>query len=139
MATIRFTNHNVSLVLKDKLLLRTFLAGIFSQEGRSFEAISYIFCSDEYLLQMNIEYLKHNTYTDILTFTLSETSLPIISDIYISVERVSENASKLSIPFETELRRVMIHGVLHLCGYEDHTPELKKAMRDREDYYLAQY
>ena len=139
MATIRFTNHNVSLVLKDKLLLRTFLAGIFSQEGRSFEAISYIFCSDEYLLQMNIEYLKHNTYTDILTFTLSETSLPIISDIYISVERVSENASKLSIPFETELRRVMIHGVLHLCGYEDHTPELKKAMRDREDYYLAQH
>ena len=139
MATIRFTNHNVSLVLKDKLLLRTFLASIFSQEGRSFEAISYIFCSDEYLLQMNIEYLKHNTYTDILTFTLSETSLPIISDIYISVERVSENASKLSIPFETELRRVMIHGVLHLCGYEDHTPELRKAMRDREDYYLAQY
>lgn len=88
---------------------------------------------------MNIEYLKHDTYTDILTFTLSEKSLPVISDIYISVERVSENASKLAIPFYIELRRVMIHGILHLCGYEDHTPELKKAMRDREDYYLAQY
>lgn len=136
MGNITFANHNITLALKDKLLLKTFLSSIFSREKEDFKSVSYIFCTDEFLIGLNRTYLNHDTYTDILTFTLSETSLPIVSEIYISAERVKENASGLNIPFETELLRVMIHGILHLCGYSDHTPKLKKEMRSKEDEYL---
>ena len=137
MGTISFNNNQVSLILKDKLYLKTFLPTIFVEEGFEFQSISYVFCSDEYLLQLNQKYLNHDTYTDILTFTLSETSLPIISEIYISIERVKENAQSLGINFLDELHRVMIHGILHLCGRSDHTVALKSEMRKREDHYLG--
>ena len=136
MGTISFTNHQISLLLKDKLLLKTFLPTIFIEEGWEFKSLSYIFCSDQYLLQLNQKYLKHNTYTDILTFTLSGTSLPIVSEIYISIDRVRENAQELNLSFTDELHRVMIHGILHLCGYSDHTPQLKEKIHKKEDYYL---
>lgn len=139
MGTIIFNNHNISTVLKDKLLLKTFLASIFAQEKTNFESVSYIFCTDEFLLKLNQQYLQHDTLTDILTFTLSGTSLPIVSEIYISVERVKENAENLKVSYEEELHRVMIHGILHLCGYEDHTPEEKKKMRAKEDFYLSRF
>lgn len=138
MSTITFNNHNTSFVLKEKLLLKTFLTSVFIQEGVAFKSVSYIFCTDEFLLKLNQQYLYHDTLTDILTFTLSGTSLPIVSEIYISIERVKENAENLKVSFIKELYRVMIHGILHLCGYKDHLKEEKKAMRAKEDFYLNQ-
>ena len=137
MRTISFNNNQVSFILRNKLLLKSFLPTIFVEEGYEFQSISYVFCSDEYLLQLNQKYLNHDTYTDILTFTLSGTSLPIISEIYISIERVKENALELGLNFSDELHRVMIHGILHLCGYSDHTPDLKSEIHKKEDHYLS--
>ncbi|MGN6533492.1 MAG: rRNA maturation RNase YbeY [Ginsengibacter sp.] len=136
MGTITFTHHDVPSPLKDKLFAKTFLATVFTKENIDFKAVSYIFCSDEYLLKLNKEYLNHDTLTDILTFTLSGVSLPIVSEIYISIERVRENAQIHGVDFLNELYRVMIHGILHLCGYNDRTPEEKKVMKNKEDYYL---
>ena len=137
LGSISFNNHGISTSLKDKLLLKTLLASIFAEEGFDFKSVSYVFCTDEYLLKLNQQYLKHDTLTDILTFTLSGTSLPIVSEIYISIERVKENAQNLNVNYENELHRVMIHGILHLCGYEDHSPKEKSEMRAKEDYYLS--
>lgn len=137
LGTISFNNHGISDVLKDKLLLKTFLSSIFAEECFDFKSVSYVFCTDEFLLKLNQEYLKHDTLTDILTFTLSGTSLPIVSEIYISVERVKENAQNLNVKYEVELHRVMIHGILHLCGYSDHSLKEKAEMRSKEDYYLS--
>ena len=109
---------------------------IFTKEGKKFKSLSYIFCTDQFLLKLNQQYLNHDTFTDILTFTLSNSPLPIVAEIYISVDRVKENARDLKIDFLTELKRVMIHGILHLCGYEDHTKAEKKLMREKEDHYL---
>lgn len=137
MGTISFNNQGISSNLKDKLLLRTFLSSIFAEEGIEFKSVAYIFCTDNYLLKLNQEYLKHNTFTDILTFTLSGTSLPIVSEIFISVERVTENAAQLNKTYENELHRVMVHGILHLCGYNDQTKTEKAMMRSKEDHYLS--
>lgn len=137
MGAISFNDHGISSNLRDKLLLRTFLSSIFAKEGVEFKSVSYIFCTDDYLLKLNQAYLKHDTFTDILTFTLSGTSLPIVSEIYISVDRVKENAKKLSESYENELHRVMIHGILHLCGYNDHSKTEKTVMREKEDYYIS--
>ncbi len=139
MGTISFNNHSTSVSLKDKLLLKTILSSIFAEEGYDFKSVSYIFCTDEYLLKLNQQYLKHDTFTDILTFTLSGVSLPIVSEIYISLERVKENAQHLKVKYEDELHRVMIHGILHLCGYEDSTPKENSKIRAKEDYYLAKF
>lgn len=139
MGTISFNNHGILSNLKDKLLLKTFLASIFAEEKTEFKSVSYIFCTDEYLLKLNQHYLNHDTLTDILTFTLSGSSLPIVSEIYISIERVKENARELNVNYDTELRRVMIHGILHLCGYEDLSDDEKIEMRLKEDYYLSKY
>ena len=137
MSTISFNNHDVTLILKHKPLLRAFLSSIFQSEKKEFKSISYIFCTDKFLLTLNQQYLKHNTLTDIITFTLSDPFLPIVSEIYISTERVIENAASLEVAFENELYRVMIHGILHLCGYSDHTKELKIQIHAKEDYYLS--
>lgn len=139
MGTISFNNHGILSNLKDKLLLKTFLASIFVEEKTEFKSVFYIFCTDEYLLKLNQQYLNHDTLTDILTFTLSGSSLPIVSEIYISIERVKENARELNVNYDTELRRVMIHGILHLCGYEDLSDDEKIEMRLKEDYYLSKY
>lgn len=137
MGKINFTNHSVKAFRFDKLLIKSFLPLIFLEENVEFTEVTYIFCSDEYLLGLNKEFLNHDTLTDILTFTMSEESLPIVSEIYISIDRIKDNSKELKVEFEEELRRVMIHGILHLCGYSDHTPELKKEMTGKEDYYLA--
>ena len=136
MGTISFNKQNIDPHLKDKLLLKTFLTSIFTKEKVDFKSVKYVFCTDEYLLRLNQEYLKHNTLTDILTFTYSDTFSPIISEIYISIERVRENAGFLKIVYQDELHRVMIHGILHLCGYNDGTPKQKADMRAKEDFYL---
>lgn len=136
MGTISFNRQNIGPHLKDRLLLKTFLATIFVEEKVDFKSVNYIFCTDEYLLRLNQEYLNHNTLTDILTFTYSDPFLPIISEIYISVDRVRENADFLKVVYQNELHRVMIHGILHLCGYNDGTPKQKAGMRAKEDFYL---
>jgi probable rRNA maturation factor len=136
LGTINFSHHNVPAPLKDKLFAKTFLSTVFAEENTAFKSVSYVFCNDEYLLTLNKQYLNHDTLTDILTFTLSGVSLPIVSEIYISVERVKENAIVHEVDFFNELYRVMIHGILHLCGYNDGTSEEKAEMRRKEDFYL---
>jgi len=98
--------------------------------------LSYVFCSDDYLLEINNKHLKHNTLTDIITFDYS-LGKQINSEIYISIDRVIENADSFDTTFANELHRVIIHGVLHLCGYKDNTKEAKAIMRNKEDYYLS--
>jgi rRNA maturation RNase YbeY len=97
-----------------------------------------MFCSDGYLLEINLKYLKHNTYTDIITFNLSD-SLTIEGEVYVSIDRVEENALRFKNSFETELLRVVIHGALHLCGYKDKTKTEKSMMRQKEDEYIRLY
>lgn len=107
------------------------------KEKHKLSGLNFIFCSDEQLLKINQDYLNHNTYTDIVTFDNSEDKSQIEGDIFISVDRVVDNAQKLNIPFQDELNRVMIHGVLHLLGYSDKSFAKKKEMRKKEDVYLS--
>lgn len=103
------------------------------------KSLTYIFCSDEYLLEINRSHLKHNYYTDIITFDLSETPEAITGEIYISTDRVRDNAETLCVTLKEELHRVIFHGALHLCGYKDKTPKDAKAMRAAEDRSLHAY
>lgn len=105
------------------------------KEGKTIGALNYIFCNDEYLIKINLEFLKHDTYTDIISFDYSVGN-ELIGDIYISTERVAENAIEYKNGFKNELSRVLIHGLLHLCGYEDKTEEQALLMRCKEDFYL---
>ena len=136
MGTISFNNYGIDPHIKQRLFLKTFFASIFAEEKIDFKSVNYIFCKDQYLLALNEKYLKHNTLTDILTFFYSDPLFPIVSDIYISVERVKYNAQALRVRYENELHRVMIHGILHLCGYQDNTKKEKALMRSKEDFYL---
>ncbi|MBJ2174130.1 rRNA maturation RNase YbeY [Aureibaculum sp. A20] len=112
------------------------LSGAIKDENYKEDAINYIFCDDIYLLELNVKHLEHNTLTDIITFDYNLGKL-ISSDIFISVDRVLENSVKYAVNFDDELNRVMIHGILHLCGYKDKTKEEKLLMREKEDYYLS--
>jgi len=109
---------------------------LISNESYRLDTINYIFCSDEDLLKRNIEFLNHDTFTDIISFDYTIGKL-IAGDIFISVDRVAENAKEFNVPFLEELHRVMAHGVLHYCGYKDKTTEDKLEMRRKEDYYLS--
>lgn len=136
---IQFHQEGVSLRLHDRRKLRRFLVHLSGKEGAQVGALNFIFCSDAYLLEINRSHLHHDTYTDIITFPYSEPGQPIESDIYISVERVRENAAQFKVSFSSELHRVMFHGLLHLCGYKDKTPAQITKMREREDFWLAAY
>lgn len=125
--------------LKDRNRLKDFIIKLFKKEGFKVGVINYIFCTDEYLLEINKNYLNHDTYTDIVTFPLSKKSEPISSDIFISVERVKENAKTFKTTFMKELHRVIFHGALHLCGYKDKNKEQSQQMRDMEELYLKWY
>lgn len=107
---------------------------VIALEKKRLSGISYIFCSDDYLHKLNVQYLDHDTLTDILTFPYNRS--PIEGDIFISIDRVKDNAQDLNIAFENELHRVIIHGVLHLCGYLDETDEEEEMMRKKEDEVL---
>ena len=101
------------------------------------EELNIILCSDEYLYKMNVQYLQHKTYTDIITFDQGTTQKVINGELYISLDRVRDNAKTLNISLKDELHRVMVHGLLHLCGYGDKNPAAKKKMTSKEDYYLG--
>jgi probable rRNA maturation factor len=118
---------------------KSFIINLIKKEGGSVDQINYIFCSDAFLLQINQRYLKHDTYTDILTFPFSAPSEPILADIYISIDRVRENAKSYHTAFKKELHRVIFHGALHLCGYKDKTSEQARQMRAREEFYLKSF
>jgi len=99
--------------------------------------LNFIFCTDAYLHKINVDYLDHDTLTDVITFPYAADGEPIEGDIYISIERIKENAAKFEVTFLKELKRVMIHGVLHLCGYGDKSEKEQKIMREKENFYLA--
>lgn len=113
----------------------SWLRQVITAEGKSLQSIRIRFCSDDHLLQLNRQYLDHDYYTDILTFPMSYD--PIDTDIIISVERVIDHAEKYNVTTAHELSRVMVHGVLHMCGYQDHTEEEQRVMRSKEQDYLA--
>jgi probable rRNA maturation factor len=132
---ISFFNEEIELPLFDQAKTIDIYARIASDHEESIDYINVIFCSDEYLLNVNQEYLQHDYYTDIITFDYSEEELA--SDMYISVDRVAENASELQLDFSQELYRILIHGMLHLVGYEDKDEDSKIIMTSKEDHYLA--
>lgn len=132
---IRFTNEDIKFSLKNKAILKNWLKTLAFEYQFKIGDLNYIFCSDEYLLNINQEYLNHDTLTDIVTFDLSETKGIIEGDIFISIERVKDNSEKFSTQ-STEIYRVMAHGLLHLLGYKDKSTEEKEAMRKLEDLAL---
>jgi len=120
---------------QEQSLVRDWISAVLENEKQiTTGEISIIFCSDQYLLEMNQEYLGHHYFTDIITFPYSET--PLTADLFISVDRVRDNADQMDVDFTEELRRVMIHGVLHLCDFADDTEESQREMRQAEDKYL---
>ncbi|OIQ37432.1 MAG: rRNA maturation RNase YbeY [Bacteroidetes bacterium MedPE-SWsnd-G1] len=129
-------NSEINFELFDADLVSDWLSIVIEEEGFREGDINFIFCSDEYLLQKNIEFLNHNTLTDIISFDYTMGKL-ISGDIFISVERVKENSTYFNVSFNNELCRVMVHGILHYCGYKDKSEEEKSVMRERENFYLA--
>ena len=119
--------------------LKSFIQKLIRKEGKKLSGLNYVFCSDKELLRINQDFLQHDYYTDIITFGYSGPDEPIQGEIYISVDRVRENAHQLGVSFKKELHRVIFHGVLHLCGYLDNKPAFKQKMRELEDFYLSQY
>ena len=117
--------------------LKQFIRKMCRKEGKELDAVNFIFCSDEYLLAINQQYLRHKTLTDIITFDNSEGNGAIEGDIFINIERIRANAEELKASFDEELHRVLIHGVLHLLGYSDKTVRNKGRMRKKEDAYLS--
>jgi rRNA maturation RNase YbeY len=122
--------------LEDQDPLRSWISFVLDQENKELGEINYIFCDDDYLHDINVKILKHNTLTDIISFDYTLGNV-VSGDIYISYDRVMDNATSLGVSMTDELHRVMVHGVLHYCGYKDKSDEDKKAMRSKEDYYLS--
>ena len=159
MARVKFNYADRKLSLSDKSNLKSFIIFIFEEEKTKLDELNYIFCSDEYLLQINNTHKKilnliiyrfiacknnnyetyHDYYTDIITFSLEEEGNPIIGEIYISLDRIKENALTQKTNLLNETLRVIFHGSLHLCGYLDKKPKDIKLMREKEDYYINQY
>jgi rRNA maturation RNase YbeY len=136
---VYFFFNKVKVSLKNRSGLKKRIEGIFKEEGKNLESVNYVFCSDKQILKINKEYLKHNFYTDILSFELSEPGAPIFAEIYISIDRVKDNAKRISESIKSELYRVMFHGALHLCGYKDKSKREQIEMKLKEDYYLQKY
>ena len=134
---IRFFTEDISFSLKNKGLVRKWIKQTIIDESHKLRELNFIFCSDQYLLSINQQFLNHDTYTDIITFDNSDKEGLIIGDIFISVDRVQENAESFKTKMEDELQRVMIHGTLHLLGYPDKGKEAKAIMTQKEDFYLS--
>jgi rRNA maturation RNase YbeY len=129
---------NISLTNRNRL--KQFIIKIFKTEKVALESMSYVFCSDEFLLQINKDYLKHDYYTDIISFDLSPSkNSPIIGEIYISVDTIRDNAKRFETTIQQELHRVIFHGALHMCGYKDKTKKDQALMTIKEDEYLSLY
>lgn len=132
---INFYSEDIDFNLDQPERFVQWIQSAIKQEEKSLFSLSFIFCSDNYLHELNIQYLQHDTLTDVITFPYSDD--PIEGDIYISIDRISENAQQFGAEFQEELSRIMIHGTLHLIGYDDKTPEEKEKMTEMENKYLT--
>jgi probable rRNA maturation factor len=128
-------NYEVDFQLHSEVQVNKWLSEVIKSESFKEGEINYVFCDDEYLLKLNVEFLKHDTFTDILSFDYS-LGKELHGDIFISIERVKENAEDFNVGFETELKRVMVHGILHYCGYKDTSEEEERVMREKENHYI---
>jgi len=131
-----YYNSETDFTLDNQEQITNWIENTIKEEGYQLEEISYIFCDDTYLLEKNIKYLNHDTLTDIISFDYSVGKI-ISGDIFISIERIMENASEFKVNFIDELHRVIIHGILHYCGYKDKISNEKEVMRSKENYYLS--
>jgi rRNA maturation RNase YbeY len=138
-STIFFNNADKSTSLRSRTELKTFINKQCLKEGVQIETLQYVFCSDAFLLDINKRYLNHNFYTDIISFDLSDQKGQLIGDVYISIDRVKENAKTEGSLYTHELLRVIFHGALHFCGYKDKKPADAKQMRSMEDKWLKAY
>ena len=138
-STVNFHFLKESVQPKERKRLKAFLLALFKKEKTPLQSLTYIFCSDDYLLGINQQFLQHNYYTDIISFNLAAEGQPAEGEIYVSLERVLENAKTLNQSFTKELHRVVFHGALHLCGYKDKSAKDIVSMRKKEDDYLKQY
>ena len=128
--------EDIRFEFKGKVLNNKWLKMVAESEVKRLGDVSIIFCSDPYILDINQRYLQHDYFTDIITFDYCEGKV-LSGDLFISIDTVRENAAEYGATFEEELNRVMVHGLLHLIGYDDHTPEQQREMRSKEDYYLS--
>lgn len=129
-------NYETDFILDNEEVFSDWISNVISSEDKLLGELNYIFCDDEYLHKINVEYLNHDTLTDIISFDYSEGNL-VQGDIFISIERVRENASDFKVSFNEELLRVMIHGVLHYCGYKDKSDKDEELMRSKENEKIA--
>ena len=134
-----FFSDDRTATLQNRTELKKFIESLFKKEGKVLEALNYIFCSDQKLLEINQQYLAHDYFTDIVTFELSSKGSPIVGEVYISLDRVRENSTNLSVSFKSELHRVIFHGALHLCGFKDKSKLETQTMREKEATYLRNY
>ena len=137
--SISFNKADKAATLNNKKSLKVFIEKQLKKEGLVINNLQYVFCSDEYLLDINNTFLKHNYYTDIISFDLSENKGILVADVYISVDRVKDNAKIHQVAYKEELLRVIFHGALHFCGYKDKKPADAKTMRSMEDKWLKAY
>ena len=137
--SISFSQADSKVTLANRVALKSFIEKRVKKEGFSIETLTYVFCSDKYLLKMNKDFLSHNYYTDIISFDLSETPGNLIGEVYISVDRVKDNAKTHGTSLKEELHRVIFHGALHFCGYKDKKPTDTIKMRQMEDLWLSAY
>ena len=137
MGSIKFFSEKTRFKLPDPAKTTRWIKKVIKQEGSSLETINYIFCSDNYLLEINKQYLNHKTFTDIITFNYSQNPKLLQADIYISIDRVKDNAKAFGVSTSSELHRVIIHGVLHLLGFNDKSKAEKLKMREKEDSCLS--
>lgn len=137
-ASIVFHLEDVEVALPDEDRLAAWLQQVAETEAKPIHALTFIFCSDEYLRKVNVDYLDHDYYTDIITFPYDEAGV-LNGDMFISTERVADNAKTYGVTFDRELLRVMVHGVLHLAGYGDKTPEEVAIIRAKEDEYVGDF
>ncbi len=133
---ITFHVENISFKLSNRRRLKAWIKQVVTDEAKVLGDVNYIFCSDDYLFSINKTYLNHDYFTDVITFDYSE-QLAISGDIFISVDTVRTNAIEYNVSFEDELYRVMVHGILHLCGYKDSSKSESTVMREREDWHIA--
>ena len=139
MASVLFFSEDVSYRFPDAYRFDSFVHTILRDKGFLLSGLTYIFCSDSHLLEINRSYLDHDYFTDVITFDYSESPMIILGDIFISIDRIADNAQAHQVTFLHELLRVMIHGLLHLMGYDDSTPELREQMHHLENDYLLKF
>jgi len=139
MSRITFRYADRQLNITHKTAIRTFVETLFRKEKQKLGSINYVFCSDEYMLEINRSFLQHDYYTDIITFGLSAPHEAVEAEIYISIDRVKDNARQLGISFRDEMLRVIFHGALHLCGYRDKKKAEIALMRKKEEQYLRSF